>query len=437
MIEKELPVELVNLTEANKRFYDDMHRFICVAAGRRSRKDLIATRKMLTDPGRGALVLPGQMYIFLAPTRPQAKAIFWERLLRDTKLFRESVSHSELKIKLLNDSVLWVTGLDRPERVEGITEPPIKGVQITEISDVKQGAWQSNIRPTLSDNAGFAFIVGVPEGKDHFHDLCLHASGGSLPKPRAGKGAYAENGEWSYHSWFSADVLPEKEISQAKIDLDEITFKREYEASFEGMAGLAYYAFSNSNIRDDFDYEKGMQIDIGMDFNVDPMCAVEGHIVNNKYYQHGETVLRNSNTIEMCQAIVNKYRLEKNRDGKYPVTVYPDATGAARHSGAPITDLETIKKFGFRVRAARSNPLQRDRLNAVNSAMKPMEGEERYFVHPRCVNTIADFARVERDESGNIVKDMEAEGKPYVHITDALGYILFNGIIYKQNRWNR
>jgi hypothetical protein len=44
---------------------------------------------------------------------------------------------------------------------------------------------------------------------------------------------------------------------------------------------------------------------------------------------------------------------------------------------------------------------------------------------------------VERDEHGNIVKDMEAEGKPYVHITDALGYLLFSGIVYKQNGWNR
>lgn len=437
MLEKKLPMQLYNLTDPNLRFYDDMHRFITVAAGRRSRKDLIAMRKMLTDPGRGAFVLPGHLYIFAAPTRPQAKAIFWERLLQDTKLFRASYSLSELKIKLYNESVLWVVGLDRPERVEGVTSPPIKGIQITEMSDVKKEAWRSNIRPILSDNDGFAIMVGVPNGKDHFHDLCLKASAGTLPKATAGNGAYAENGEWSYHSWFSADVLPAKEISQAKQDLDEITFKREYEASFEGMAGLAYYAFSQQNILENIEYQEGLHLDVGMDFNVDPMCAVEGHIIDNKFYQHGETVLRNSNTIEMCQAIVQKYNLERDRSGKYPVTVYPDATGAARHSNAPITDIDTLKKFGFRVKAAPSNPTQRDRLNAVNSAMRPMEGEERYFVHPDCVNTIADFARVERDEHGNLVKNMEEQGKPYVHITDALGYILFNGIIYKQNRWNR
>ena len=97
---KGLPTKLINLTEPNKRYYKDLHRFICVPAGRRSRKDLIGVRKMLVDPERGAFNCKNQLYIFAAPTHSQAKSIFWETLKRDTKLFARKVLETTRTIDL-------------------------------------------------------------------------------------------------------------------------------------------------------------------------------------------------------------------------------------------------------------------------------------------------------------------------------------------------
>lgn len=422
------PVRLENLTQPNIRFYNDQHRFIVVSAGRRSRKTLIGDRKMLVDPKRGALNLSNHTYLFAAPTHQQAKRIYWTKLKKDTKLFQAKVSESELKITLLNGSELLVIGLDKPERIEGITDPPIKGIHITEFGNIKDKIWDNNIRPILADTEGFAIIDGVPEGKNHYYDIALYSAGGPLPETVPQVGAYAENpldDEWSFHAWFSSDVLPEKEIIALKRSTDAKTFRQEYEASFEGEDGLAYYSYSIDN-HNNCRYQKGMMLDIGMDFNVDPMCAVEGHLINGGYHQHGESILRNSNTMEMGQHLIEKYNLKHDANGKLNATVYPDATGKNTSTNASITDLQILLKLGFHIKARRSNPLQKDRINAMNSAMRPMIGNPRYFINlDNCPNTADDFQKVESLADGRLNKKQEEKGKPRVHITDALGYLIY------------
>lgn len=437
---KNLPTKLVNLTEINKQYYDDLHRFICVAAGRRSRKDLIGVRKLLVDPERGAFNLPGHTFIFAAPTRQQAKAIFWATLKKDTKLFQKSrPMETELKIELMNGSLLMVTGLDKPERIEGITFPPIKAILITELPNCKPEVWGEHIRPILSDNDGWAILNGVPEGMNHWYARCLYAAGGSIPNPSEGHGVFVENTddpEWCFYSWFSADVLPAKEIEAAKREYDEKTYRQEYEASFESDAGLAYYAFSQKNIGE-CNYNPSINLDIGMDFNVNPMCSVEGHLRDGAYYQHSESVLINSNTQEMIEHIIEKYRLIKNRNGLYDVTIYPDATGAARETNATFTDLQLLRRAGFTVKARKSNPLQRDRINSLNAAMKPMMGTPKYFIDPSCKNTIDDYAKVQRLADGRLDKNQEEIGKSRVHISDACGYLIdYYFPIHKHNLWS-
>lgn len=423
---KDLPVRLRNLTPANLRYYHDLHRFITVPAGRRSRKDLIGVRKMLVDPGRGAFVLPDHKYLFCAPTHDQAKSIFWETLKRDTKRFwRKKPSETERKITLLNGSQLQVIGLDRPERAEGQTYPPVKGVLITEMGNQKPDMWGEHIRPVLSDNEGFAILNGVPEGMNHWGDMCAYAAGGVIPKITPGVGAYAENGEWSFHAWHSADVLPAAEIEEARRSLDEHTFRQEYEASFEGFQGLAYYAFSEKNY-EDCRFQKGMSLDVGMDFNIDPMCAVEGHIYGGAFHQHGESVLRNSNTQQMGQHLIRKYNLKPDGYGKLPCTIYPDATGIHGSTNANISDIGILQKMGFRMKARKSNPSQVDRINCVNTCCQAFDGTIKYYVNPKaCPETLYNFSHVERMADGRLNKKQEEAGKSIVHLTDALGYILF------------
>ena len=402
---------LRNLTPIQVKYYYDRHRFTVLPAGRRSRKTLITKRKVLFE----AMKNPGTKYFHGAPTRQQAKDIFWADLKKYTKPFRKQPpNETELKVILLNDSEIHVIGLDRPERIEG---QPWDGCHITEFGNTKPTAWGENIRPLLSDTGGFAWLDGVPEGRNHYYDLALLATDGVIPKSKPIEGSYKESKEhpeWAYFHWFSADVLPEAELISAKETLDERTYRQEYEGSFESYEGLAYYAFGEHNYAM-VERDPTRTIHIGMDFNVDPMTAVLGHIIGDSYEQWGEIYLRNSNTFEMAEKIK---RMFPGAD----IEIFPDSTGKHLNSNATITDIAILRKAGFRIKAKSKNPYQIDRINDVNSFIK--KGHNiRYKINPKnCPKTINDFNRVEALPDGRLNKQQEREG--LVHITDALGYLI-------------
>lgn len=402
---------LINLTPIQVNYLnDDSHRFMIVSAGRRSRKTLIAKRKMIFR----AWEKQGR-YFHAAPTYMQAKRIFWESLKADTREIISYKSDSELFVRLKNRSEIHVAGLDRPERIEGQVW---HGCHITEFANLKPMAWSSNIRPVLSDTRGWAILDGVPEGRNFYYDMALYASGGALPQTIEQVGSYAENpndNEWCFYSWFSKDVLDKAEIDAVKGELDEKTFRQEYEGSFENFEGVAYYNFGSHNLKTVVYNSKDI-IHVGMDFNVNPMTAVLCHVYANEVHQFGELYMRNSNTYEMVKELTRMFPANR-------VIIYPDSTGKARESNATYSDLEILKRAGFQIRAHPTNPYVKDRLNAVNSLMKPMNGKVRYYVNPECVKTINDFNKVERTADGRENKRQEDEG--LVHISSALGYLIY------------
>ena len=323
-------------------------------------------------------------------------------------------NETELKITLFNDTEIHVIGLDRPERIEG---QPWDGCHITEFGNTKPNAWGENIRPLLSDTGGFAWIDGVPEGRNHYYDLALLATDGSIPKtePRIGQFVESkENPEFAYFHWFSSDVLSPVEIESVRKILDERTYRQEYEGSFESYEGLAYYAFGKHN-HALVERDRNRTIHIGMDFNIDPMTATLGHIIGDTYEQWGELYLRNSNTFEMVDVLKHKFP-------SADIEIFPDSTGKHLNSNATVSDIAILKKAGFRVKAQTRNPFQIDRINDVNSFIKD-GGRVRYKVNPvTCPRTINDFNRVEALPDGRLNKDQERQG--LVHITDALGYLI-------------
>lgn len=402
--------QLVNLTPIQNQYYNDFHRFSIISAGRRSRKTLIGRRKILL----AALQNPNHKYFHGAPTRQQAKDIFWDNLKRDTKGIIKRISETELKIILLNNTEISVVGLDKPERIEGQT-PSWNGCHITEFANLKEQAFKNHIYPALSDEKGFGIFDGVPEGRNHYYELALKASGGALPTVKSQIGGYAESGDWSFFGWFSSDVLDDDIIQAAKEDLDEKTYRQEYEGSFESYQGLAYYTFGQHNIDSSVVRKPGLRIAIGMDFNVNPMTATLGHLIGRQYLQFDELYMTASNTFEMRDAI-------KEQFNPISVDIFPDATGDNNESNAAKSDLDILRQSGFSVHAKRSNPYEKDRVNAVNSFIKN-DKQVRYLVNPKCKNTINDLNKVERLDDGRLNKKQEGSGLK--HISDALGYLIY------------
>lgn len=404
---------------------DESHRFLLTPAGRRSRKTLIGSRKVLIR----ALRSPMQRIFEGAPTRSQAKAIFWERLKRETKFLRKKEpNETDLIVTLLNGTEIHVVGLDKPQRIEG---QPWHGMHITEMADVKARAWSENLRPLLSDTNGWAYLDGVPEGRGDWYDMCLLACGGKIPQTLGGVGTYVESKldpEWAYYHWHSADVLPSKEIEAVKRTMDIATFEQEYEGSFQSGEGLAYYPFGDENLNTRED-DPELPLHIGMDFNYDPMCST----VAQEYVKDGMVIpqiiasngYRNCDTAPACNRLIDQYG--EARD----YIIYPDPACQSRgaHGEGGKTDLIIIKQSFQRVVAAGGSykicvrpvhPMRKDRMNAVNTKLRNALKEIGMWVDPRCQNLIKDLQKVTREEFlNNNFSDPQLG-----HVSDALGYYI-------------
>ena len=418
---------------------NSMKRFHVVPAGRRSLKTEIGKRKLI----RRALTVHCEWddprFFAGAPTRDQAKAIFWSDLktMIPRVLMRRAPLETDLRIDLVNGAELHVLGLDKPERIEG---RPWDGGILDEYADMEAGAWGANVRPALSDRKGWCDMIGVPEGRNHYYDLAKYAQSGIDP-------------EWGYFTWFSSEILPPEEIESARRTLDQLVFEQEYEASFVNFEGRAYYPFIEGAHTAKLKYDPRQPLILCFDFNVEPgVCAIVQEQVLPKQYEHhaqtgavlldkpitgtgviGEVhIPRNSNTPAVCRAIL------ANKDGapsiwsKHPGSVrcYGDATGGARGTAkVEGSDWELIEKelrstfkdrLSFRVKAA--NPSERARINAVNSRLKSTTGDIRLIVDGAAApNVVKDFEGVTLLKGGSGEIDKKASPK-LTHVSDAIGY---------------
>jgi hypothetical protein len=398
-------------------------RFKVVPAGRRSGKSERAKRNLviqaLRESARGTW--GDYRYFAAAPTRDQAKGIFWNDLkaLLPKNLLGGTPRESDLSIPLVTGAEIVVVGLDKPERIEGRSW---NGGIIDEIANVKPGAWAANIRPALSDRLGWCWLIGVPEGRGAYHDMYQYAIGGQDP-------------EWDGFTWPSADILPASEIESARRTMDELLFQQEFEASFVTFEGRAYYPFLRSTHcptnGKPLVYDPRAPLILAFDWNVEPgVCAVlqEQHLPNGL---DGTGVIgevhipRNSTTPAVCRRIIQDWG-----DHQGEVRCYGDATGGARGSArVQGSDIDLVKAelrpvFGQRLslRFPPGNPAERARVNAMNSRLKSALGEVRLMVDPvKAPNVVKDLegVRLLKGGSGEIDKGADSA---LSHVSDALGY---------------
>lgn len=415
--------------------WQNRKRFSIIPAGRRSGKtEIIGKRKMALrfmlchDKRYPQYYSPYQdpKFFIGAPTRDQVKRIYWQdmkKLIPRSFLVKEP-NESNLILTGVNGAELHLMGLDKPERMEG--SPWDHGV-IDEIGNVKPNAWQANIRPALSDRKGGCDFIGVPEGRNHYYDMWKRAEAD-------------KTGQWARFHWISADILPESEIIAAKAELDELVYLQEYEASFVNFSGLAYYNFDENynvgNIRQFYNPNKPLVL--CFDFNVSPGICVIAQEFGADVFQVpvGQTITgaigevhipRNSTTPRVCRKIIQDWG---EHQGK--VICYGDATGGAKGSAKVRgSDWDLIKEelyghfgrqLGFNV--PKSNPQERQRVNAMNSRLRSANGQIRLMVDGKhCPQLIRDFEGVILIEGGHGEIDKKADEK-LTHLTDGFGYYI-------------
>lgn len=417
-------------------------RFKVIPAGRRSGKTELA-KLVVSLVAAGGYLHPGYgryyvrhnrppQYFCAAPTLAQARRIYWDDLKELSRgLLDGDPREGEMILNYKSGARIFVLGMDKPERIEGT---PWDGGILDEYGNMKEKAWKAHVRPALSDRNGWCWLIGVPEGRNHYYDTYK-------------KAVASTSDEWAAFTWKSAEVLPASEIEAARQDLDELTFRQEYEADFVTFEGRAYHAFSDENKSTQLTYDPLQPLIVCFDFNVAPGVAAicqeqvmpgQLRVTTNRYGEEykekisgtgviGEVYIpRNSTTRAVCNKIIQDWGKHKGL-----VICYGDATGGSRGSAKNDgSDWDIIKEcfrhapFADRVRycVPRANPPERSRLNAVNSRCRSVTGEVKLMVHPQCApHVVQDFEGVRVLAGGSGEIDKKAD--PMLsHISDGVGY---------------
>lgn len=386
------------------KYRNELVRFKTVHAGRRSYKTEIAKRTLVTE----ACKYGKQRYFFGAPTRDQAKQIAWNDIKLLSLPMVVDKSETELYVKLASGSEIWVVGFDKPERFEGRIW---HGGILDEYADMKERAWIESVRPALTDTGGWAWLIGVPAGKNHYYEL--------VERARSGK-----DEEWADYNWLSADVLPFNEIEKLKESYDERTYRQEFEGSFESYEGRAYIYYDADIHRKPQAYSPYMPICVSCDFNLDPCVWILGQDFNGFISVQDEIKQNQTDIWKMCAELKHRLEAKAGRDCKRKLTIfYGDLEhGKSRSVSATATSWEIIRgefvqwNVEFRLRG---HPRIIDRVNAVNTKLRNVKGEPKLGIDPKCKELHKDMEMVSleilQNESKNTAKDR-------THASDDLGY---------------
>ena len=171
-------------------------------------------------------------YFYLFPTYTQAKKAVWDGMDRNGFPFLshfppeiiKAKNGTELKITLINDSIVQLVGSDNIDAI--MSTNPI-GVVFAEYSLQNPNAWDY-VRPILRENGGWAIFDYTPRGKNHGYQLYetarkLHDAGD--PAWFCQKLTIADTGVLS-----PADMDAER-----REGMSEDMIQQEYYCSFEGV----------------------------------------------------------------------------------------------------------------------------------------------------------------------------------------------------------
>lgn len=376
------------IDSTRKAILDDESRYKVLVCGRRWGKTYFSMMWLMSQE-----IKPDERRWIIFPTYRQAKMVAWnvlKRIFRDTNA---KVNESELSVTLKNNAKIELKGADKEDSLRGVS---LNACVLDEYAFMKPNVWGEIVQPMLAETGGDALFVGTPTGiQNHFYDMFVRG----------------QSDDSDYKSWqfttIEGGFIPEKEIESAKKNLDAITFRQEYLASFETAQNRCAYNFDRQKHLKEMDISTRMfwGIDFGVSSYMSAVLMCEN--VAGEVYVFDEIGLQNSNTFELA---------EKMKLIAPDTPVYPDPAGKARTSNSTKSDHRILQDAGFTVISRKANPTQKDRLNSLNRMLEDASGDIKLFINPKCKHTIRDL-ELTTMENGKIAKT-----ETLSHFLDAVMY---------------
>jgi len=441
-------------------------RVITAVAGRGSGKTDI-WRKLLITELKYKKPWLDPIFIYAMPTYGQAERVAWEPILklipRDW-VAKNGINIQKQTIKTIFGSTLYIAGLDKPNRIEGLQ---IDGIVIDESSDIKPGIFDKSIRPMLSHRHAWVARIGVPKrsgvgrveykhafdrGMEYRDDTLLDTGektndnlsnvsntvldSRSVVNDSSSVLRQTEQLEQqlirvkSYH-WVSESVIPQAALEEAKSEMTLEDYNEQYRAQWVEAGGGIYYAFGEENISETVFYDPARPLIVGCDFNVSPMAWVVGQEFespvstsdspNKSLHLLNEIFLKNTNTQKTL------VRLREMYPNHREFTFYGDASSRARKTAAAKTDYIQVKTSPLfphsKAFFPQRNPALVDRWTTTNIRMCNANGERNLLIHPRCKHLIRDYREVSFKEGTRERENYD--GTDIGHCCDASDYIIY------------
>jgi len=220
-IEATVDAALFDLHEAQRQVALESRRFNVLNCGRRFGKTLFGLNRAKQTLRQGKPVG------WFAPTYKLMLEVWADakRALADEIL---TANKTEMRLELHNGGIFDMWTLDNEDAGRG---RKYARVIIDEAAMVKglMGAWQSSIRPTLTDLKGDAWFLSTPKGRNAFWHMYQW-------------GIDPERTDWA--AWQMPTVanpyIDPSEIEAARQELPELTFEQEYLAVFLESEGAVF-----------------------------------------------------------------------------------------------------------------------------------------------------------------------------------------------------
>jgi len=385
------------------------------------------------------------------PTQDQTMKLYWRDLLRMIPDWAiRAVRKSEYQIETVTGAVIFVLGMDKPQRAEGF---PVHDAYLDEYADMKKEVWSEHLEPGLETPGhppGTVCFFGTPDMKsgEHFVEL-------------ADSYADSDDPEEQHFRWSSVGILSEARIERLKRTMPKSQYTVQILAGRATTGNRAYFEFDKpSHSVPNLGVVPGVPLAFAFDFNVEPGVAV---VMQRQTFEHywseshpgfgsgvsriapdwapeglmspfwaviGEVYIpEESNTPAVCRKLIADYG---GFDGK--IYLYGDSTGGARGTAKvdgsdwDIIESMMVRHFGRSAvhnRVPASNPPERSRVNAVNSVFRTADDRIHCVVSKRCRYLVRDLERVtiKQGSAGELHKPSKGPGSELSHISDAAGYV--------------
>ncbi len=364
----------------------------------------------------------GNIALYVAPTWRMSKELGWRPFLDRFGPWIIRKNETDMEATLSGGGVVRFRSADHRDSLRG---SGLNGVVFDESEDIDERTWTEVIRPALSDRQGRAIFIGTPKPGGRLRKLWKN--GGNEPDWKAFQFTTLQGGN-----------VAASEIEAARHELDERTFRQEYEASFESTDGLVYYCFSRANVDSTIAPQPFKPIIWSLDFNIDPMISLLMQVQTwgDKYYgTYRETLevfdeicLHNASARHACEEFERRTATMQK-----PVrcTVVGDASGGNRTHTTGESAWDVVREY-FQGRSdyqmnfayASRNTAVRARVDVVNAYLQNAAGERRAKISPKAKELIEDLESVAwaRDRNERTTGEIDSRDWKRTHAADAFGY---------------